>query len=224
MVTPLMYLAIFTFIFRHAFPEIENYPLFALTGLIFWNFFSNGTVGIVQTVIDAKGVLKSINIPTIIFPIAELIATSINLFISFIPFGLLMFWFGAKIGWESFMILPVFFFYWLFTLGVGLVITAFNIYFRDMGLLWNSLLPAIFYFTPIAYSTKLIPAEHITKFMVVMSFNPIFHFIEAFRTVLYYNEVPSTENMLIIAGLSVGVFGMALWLFKYLEKGFISNF
>ncbi|HAW52028.1 MAG TPA: hypothetical protein DCX54_06825 [Flavobacteriales bacterium] len=219
-ITPLLYLAIFTFIFSQAFFQIENYPLFALTGLIFWNFFASSTVTIVNSVIDARGVLKSIKVPTIILPISEIISSSINLLLSFIPFALLMYLFDASVGWHTLMIVPLFFLFALFALGVGIFICAMNIYFRDVGLLWTTLMPAIFYFTPIAYSAQLIPE----KFVWIIKFNPIFHFISAFREVLYYNTVPDFMLMMTVIGLSAGFLGLGLWVFFYLEKGFISNY
>ncbi|MEQ9062888.1 MAG: ABC transporter permease [Vicingaceae bacterium] len=220
MLTPLLYLAIFTFIFSQAFFDIENYPLFALTGLIFWNFFSSATVTSVNSVIDAKGVLKSIKIPAIILPIAEMISSSINLLLTFVPFGALMFFLGAQVGFETLLLVPLFILFSMFVLGVGIFICALNIFFRDVGLLWTTLMPAIFYFTPIAYSAKLIPE----KFLWLINFNPVFHYISAFREVLYYNIVPSAQLWLIISSLSVFFLGLGLSVFLYLEKGFISNY
>ena len=220
MLTPLLYLAIFTFIFSQAFFEIENYPLFALTGLIFWNFFSSATVTIVNSVIDARGVLKSIRIPTIILPLSEMISSSINLALSFVPFGALMYFLGADVGFETLLIIPLFVLFAMFVVGVGVFICALNIYFRDVGLLWTTLMPAIFYFTPIAYSSKLIPE----KFVWIINFNPIFHYITAFREVLYYNTAPAASLWLIICGLSFFFLALGLWTFFYLEKGFISNY
>ena len=131
-----------------------------------------------------------------------------------------MFFFGASVGWETLLIIPLFILFAMFALGVGIFICAMNIYFRDVGLLWTTLMPAIFYFTPIAYSAQLIPE----KYAWIIKFNPIFHFITAFRQVLYYNVVPDFMQMMTVIGLSVGFLGLGLWVFFYLEKGFISNY
>lgn len=220
LLTPLLYLAIFTFIFSNAFPDIDNYPLYALTGLIFWNFFSNATNTAIISVINSKGLLKSINVETVALPISEVVTSLINLFFSLIPFGILMIIFDASIGFETLFIFVAMLLFTLFTLGIGLFICAFNVYFRDVGLLYTSLTPALFYFTPIAYSTKLVPDQ----FQTLIKLNPLYHFMEMFRTILYYNQIPSLKAWGIVIGLTAVSFGLGLLLFKKLEKGFISNY
>jgi ABC-type polysaccharide/polyol phosphate export permease len=220
LITPMIYLAIFTFIFSKAFPDVRNYPLYALTGLIFWNFYSGASIATINSVIDSRGVLKSIKVNTIALPMAEVLTSLINLMLSLIPFGILMFVFGAEIGFETPLIIPALLLFTLFTLGVGLFICAFNVYFRDVGILYTSLTPALFYFTPIAYSAKLIPA----KFAFLVKLNPLYHFIELFRTILYFNEIPSLNQWLLTLGLALVFFFIGLKTFRGLEKGFISNF
>ena len=74
LLTPMVYLGVFTFIFSQAFPNIENYPLFAITALIFWTYFSNSSTQIVNSIISSSGILKSVNVPSITFPLTALFA------------------------------------------------------------------------------------------------------------------------------------------------------
>lgn len=220
LITPLLYLAIFTFVFSQAFPDIENYPLYALTGLIFWNFYSHASITTIESVINSRGLLKSINVETIALPVSEVLTSLINLVFSFIPFGALMVVFGATVSWNTLFIIPLILLFALFTLGVGIFLCAFNIYFRDVGFLYNSLSSALFYFTPIAYSATLIPP----KFAVLVKLNPLFHFMEIFRRVLYYSEMPSLTEWGIVIGITAFFFGLGVFTFKRLERGFISNY
>jgi ABC-type polysaccharide/polyol phosphate export permease len=66
----------------------------------------------------------------------------------------------------------------------------------------------------------LIPANYVW----IMKFNPVFHYIEAFRSVLYFNEVPDLTLMLTILGITSVTIMLGLWVFFYLQKGFISNY
>jgi ABC-type polysaccharide/polyol phosphate export permease len=220
LLTPLLYLAIFSFIFSKAFPDVTNYPLYVLTGLIFWNFFSNATNATINSVINSRGVLKSINVQTIALPISEILATFINLLLSFIPFSLLMYFFDARLGPETLLVPVVLVMFTIFTLGVGLFVCAFNIYFRDVGILYTTLTPALFYFTPIAYSSSLIPE----KFLIIVKLNPLFHFMQMFRNLMYYNEIPHFTSWAIITTLTLLSIGIGLYTFVRLEKGFISNY
>jgi len=220
LLTPMVYLGIFTFIFSNAFPNIENYPLFAITALIFWTYFANSSIQIVGSLISSAGILKSVNVPSIIFPLSALLAETFNLVLSFIPFGILMYVFGFSPGLELFFIFPAIVSFMLFTLGFSLMLTALNVFYRDVGILWSTLMPALFYFTPIAYSYEVIPESY----QWIVKFNPLFHFVELFRTILYYNKIPSMELIMVTSSLSIGFFVVGLFIYKRLERGFISNF
>lgn len=219
LITPLVYLMIFTFIFNHAFPDIDNYPLFVLTGIVFWSFFSGASIQIMNSVVESAGVLKSLNIPVIIFPFSALLAALINLLFSLVVFFVLMLFFNFKPSFVTFAIIPAIVIFSLFTFGFSLILCAFNVYFRDVGILWNTLMPAIFYFTPIAYSYKLIPE----KIQWIIKLNPLFHFMELNREILYYNRFP-TVKLLLITSVSALVFMMGgLFLFNKLKRGFFPN-
>ncbi|MBL0339786.1 MAG: ABC transporter permease [Bacteroidetes bacterium] len=220
MMNPLIYLMIFTFVFGHVFSEIDRYPLYALTGLIFWIFFSTTTIQIIESIINSSGVLKSINVPTIAFPLAAQLASIISLFLSLIPFFILMLFFGLKLGWESLLFFPILLLYTCFTLGASLILTSFNVYFRDMQLAWSSFMPAIFYATPIAYTSSLIPE----KFLWVIKLNPLYHFVEALREVLYYNQVPSLATFALLTSIGAAMLALGLFVFNKLEKGFVSQY
>ena len=219
-INPLTYLLIFTFIFSKAFPGIDRYPLFALSGLVFWTYFSSSTISVIESIINNSGVLKSINVPTIAFPLAAQVASVINLFLSLIPFVLLMFLFGLRIGWETLWFFPILILYTCFTFGVSLILSSFNVYFRDMQIGWSTFMPAIFYLTPIAYAPSVIPQ----KYLILVKLNPIYHFLGAFRSIIYYNESPSIRQIEIITVIAILFLGVGYFIFKKLERGFVSQY
>jgi ABC-2 type transport system permease protein len=220
MINPLIYLAIFTFIFKNAFLEIDRYPLYALIGLIFWIFFSSSTIQVIESIIYNSGVLKSINVPTIAFPLAAQLASLINLFLSMVPFIALMLLFGLKIGWVTLLFFPILILFSCFTLGISLILSSFNVYFRDIQFAWTSFMPAIFYSAPIAYTSSLIPV----KYLWVIKLNPLYHFIGALRDVLYDNVTPSISDFLSISILGIVPLVIGLFVFKKLERGFVSQY
>lgn len=220
MMNPMIYLMIFTFVFGQVFTEIDRYPLYALTGLVFWIFFSSTTIQVIESIINSSGVLKSINIPTIAFPLAAQLASLISLFLTLIPFLILMFLFGLKLGWETLLFFPILILFACFTFGISLILSAFNVYFRDMQLAWSSFMPAIFYATPIAYTSNLIPE----KFLWILKLNPLYHFIGALRQVFYYNTVPSLSEAGLISLLGVIPLLLGMFIFRKLEKGFVSQY
>ena len=220
MMNPMIYLMIFTFVFGQVFSEIDRYPLYALTGLVFWIYFSTTTIQVIESIINSSGVLKSINVPTIAFPLAAQLASLISLLLSLIPFFILMLMFGLKLGWESLFFFPVVILFSCFTFGVSIILTSFNVYFRDVQMAWSSFMPAIFYSTPIAYTSSLIPE----KFLWVIKLNPLYHYIGALREILYYNQIPSLGTFLLIGGIGIVTLLVGILIFTRLERGFVSQY
>lgn len=218
LITPLIFLAIFVFIFSQAFSEIENYPLFALSGLVFWNFFSTTTSQVIGSVIGGGGILKSIPVPPIIFPISSLIAALFNLCFSLIPFSVLMLLFGQRPSWNLIALMPIIVLYACFALGVALMLAALNVYMRDVLMLWSSLIPGMLYCTPIAYPVALIPDE----WQWLMNFNPLFHYIRAIRSILYYSSLPSLNEWSIIFAIALVSLTLGVGVFQKLQRNFIS--
>lgn len=220
LLNPIMYLIIFSFVFGNMFSEIDRYPLYVLTGLFFWSFFNNTTIQIIESIIHSSGVLKSINVPTIAFPIGGLLSSLMSLFLTFIPYMVMMFVFGMRMGWEILMFLPLLICFSMFTFGVGLILTSFNVYFRDIQIAWSTFTPAIFYATPIAYTFNIIPE----KYRFIALINPIHHYIQGLRDILYYNRWVDPLDFLIMFTMGAVMFSLGFWIFNKLKKGFISQY
>jgi ABC-2 type transport system permease protein len=219
MLNPLLYLSIFVFIFSQAFNDIENYPLFVITGLIFWTFFNTASNNILVSLIDSAGIMKSINVPPIIFPLSATVSNLINLLLSLIPFFILMAFLGFRPSWSTFLLIPAILNFALFTFAFSLLLATFNVFFRDIGMFWNTINPAILYVTPIAYSNTLIP-EHLRWLML---FNPLYHYMEVFRSILYYKQLPDLYFVVSTTLISIFFLTVSLYTFKKLKKGFISS-
>ncbi len=217
---PLLFLLIFLFIFSRAFAQVENYPVFALTGLVFWSFFATTSGHILGALVENAHVLRSLAVPPLVFPLAQLLAGLVNLALSMLPFALILLWLGWQPTWAAVLVLPVIALYAAFVFGVSLALCALNVYFRDIGLLWSALLPAIFYLTPVAYPPDLVPAD----LRWVAALNPLYHFIGLVREVLYLGHVPAIGLWVPAVGLTlIGLLG-GLAVFNLLRRGFIANY
>lgn len=215
---PLAYLLIFILVFSNAFAGVERYSLFALIGLVFWTFFNSSINQMLQAIIGNSSVLKTIAIPKLLFPFSALIAELITFLLSLIPFFGLMFFFGLQLSVELLWLVPAVIIFAFFTFGVGLLLCTLNVFFRDIGLLWNTLSPAIFYFTPIAYSSSLIPEKYLT----ILQFNPLLHYINLMREILYNNATPSLHLWAVTTGIAVGCTVIGLLVYNRLKNNFVS--
>jgi ABC-type polysaccharide/polyol phosphate export permease len=220
LLNPIMYLIIFSFVFGNLFNDIDRYPLYALTGLFFWSFFSTTTIQVIESLINSAGVLKSINVPTIAFPLGGLLSSLLSLFLTLVPYILMMFIFGMRAGWEFILFIPLVITFGMFTFGVSLILTSLNVYFRDIQIAWSTFMPAIFYATPIAYTFSVIPEKY--KFIALM--NPLYYYINGLRDILYYNRAISLIDFAIMLGIGSAFLWFGLIIFNRLKKGFISQY
>ena len=220
LLNPLIFLGIFLLIFSKAFAQIPNYPVFALSGLIFWSFFATVSGHILGSLTENAGVLKSLAIPPLAFPIAQLMAGLFNLLLSFIPFAFIMIWFGWRPALVHLLVLPITALFATFLFGISLALCALNVYFRDIGLLWSALLPAFFYLTPIAYPADLVP----DGLRWIAALNPLYHFIGLVRSVLVEGTVPNASAWITAAWIALLALVIGLFAHRVLRRGYIANY
>ncbi|NCX95466.1 MAG: ABC transporter permease [Chitinophagia bacterium] len=215
---PLLYLLIFIIVFSSQ-VSANNYVLYATSGLVFWFFFSNLTHQSVNSIINSNGIIKSINVPTIFFPLSEAISELFNLVLTLVVFLIAMHWFGLVYSPLLVFVIPAAILFAIFSFGLSLILCSLNVFFRDVGILWTTVQPAIFYLTPIAYNKEMITKNY----PWVVYYNPIYYFIELARTILYQNQMPNLSLWGICFGIAGGMFLLGYVIFNGLKNQFIST-
>ncbi len=214
---PLLYLLIFIVVFSTQ-VSTNNYVLYATSGLVFWFYFSNVTNQSIASIISSTGIIKSINVPVIFFPLSETISELFNLCLTLVVFFIAMKWFGIVYSFKLFLIIPIAILFSIFSLGLTLILCSLNVFFRDVGILWTTVQPALFYLTPIAY-----PKEIITKhYPLVVKCNPIYYFIDMERMVVHENTYPPLSLWVESTVIAVVMFVMGYYIFNKLKQQFIS--
>ncbi len=160
--------------------DTQNYPVYLLSGVVCFSFFSECTTMCLSSISGNARLITKVYIPKYIFPLARTISSSINLGISLIPLLLASLVLGVAIRPQA-----VLFFFFLicliiFSLGIGLFLSALMVFFRDIQFLWSVLTQIWMYATPIFYPAEIIPE----KYRFIVRFNPLYHFIGNCRTCL----------------------------------------
>lgn len=216
---PFLYLLIFYTIFSHAFPNIQNYPLYVLSGLVFWIYFSGGTSQLCMVFIKNTFLIKSFNIPKTLYPLTELGSELLSFLLGLIPFMVIMYFMGLHITFNLLYLIPVILLFSIFIFAVGLILGALNVFFRDVGILWNTINPAMFYLSPIAYPSNMVPEQY----KLIVKFNPLYHFLQLIRNVLYDGTAPSLHYMINCLAITLVASLIAFLIYRKIRNGFISN-
>jgi ABC-2 type transport system permease protein len=196
---------------------VPHYPIFLLSMLLPWTFFSQSLAYSVESIVGNGELLKKVRVAKLVFPVAALLSNIINFLLSMIPLLLLVLALGFPVHW-TWIYLPVpMLGLFLFTLGVAFFFAAVNVYYRDVSHIVQIVLSAWFYFSPIIYSLDFIAAKHRWLFKL----NPLLYVLNGFRLSIYYGILPhwSSVAMSLACGVVSLVIGYSI--FHHYEKSFV---
>jgi ABC-type polysaccharide/polyol phosphate export permease len=201
MLNPLGTMLILTIVFSTAFGQSQpGYAVYVLTGLLAWNFFSQSTNAAIVHLVWGGGLLKRIYLPRTVFAVSAIGVALVNITLSFVPLILVMLVVGTPIQWTIlFTPIPVLFLA-MFSLGLGLFISTVAIYYTDVAEMYQILLTAWFYLTPIIYTPEILPERYR---LLIVYLNPMYHLITLFREPIYLGKIPGMGEILICALISL---------------------
>ena len=208
MLNPLGTMIVLTIVFSQAFGTGFSYAAYVLSGLIAWNFFQQTTNAAISHLVWGGTLLKRIYVPRTVFAFSALGTGLFNLVLSLVPLLLVMVITSVPIQ-ATILFLPIpILFLAIFSLGVGLLVSALAVFYTDVAEMYQIILTAWMYLTPIIYPEDILPEQ----FRVLIAiFNPMYHLVRLFRAPLYYGEIPSLEEV-IISGLIASVTLIIGWI------------
>ncbi len=211
MLNPLGIMIILTIVFSQVFSHgIPSYPAFVLSGLMVWNFFSQTTNAATLHLVWGGDLMKRIYLPKTIFALSAVGTGLVNLVLSLVPLLLVMLVTKVPIRWTIiFLPVPIFFLI-LFTLGVGLFISAIAIYFSDVAEMYRIVITAWMYVSPVIYPPEILPDAY-REWIIWL--NPMYHLITFFRMPLYNGVIPPLSTILLNGAISLGTFLIGWFLF-----------
>jgi ABC-type polysaccharide/polyol phosphate export permease len=197
LLTPLLMMGITTVVFSSIFRfAINNFPVYMLSGLVIWTFFSQATMNACPSVLLSGGLSRRVYVPLALFPIASVNAVAINTALSLLPLFLIVALTGGKFSWALLSVPLALMIMLLFTYGVSLVISASTVFFHDTLQMYQVLLTACMYMIPIFYPVEIIPDE----WAFIVHWNPLYYMVEIFRQPIYGGVWPDVHTFAAAAG------------------------
>jgi len=208
MLQPLLMMLTFYLVFSQLFrSNLPHYPVYALAGILFWNFFSQSIVASMNSLRGNAQLLQKLPVPKAVFPIATVISGVVNLVFALIPTLLITVVLERNLS-PALLFLPVsILLAALFTLGAGLLLSPLAVFFTDVVELIGVLLTVLMYLTPVIYPMNILPANVIW----VVRFNPLRSILEVFRDPIHQGKVPPLAHLTVCivitaVALAVGAF------------------
>lgn len=192
MLQPLLTMLVLTLVFSAIFRfEIANYPVYALAGIMFWNFFSQSITTSMNSLRGNAHLLTKIPVPKAVFPLATVIAGVINLLFALVPLFAILLFTGHPIRPALLFLPAAVLLAALFTLGAGLLLSPMAVFFYDTIEMIGVVMTLLMYMTPIFYPMDIIPE----KYLWAVRFNPIRSVLEVFRDPIYFGKIPPLSHL-----------------------------
>lgn len=215
---PLLTMAVQYFVFSQLFrSDIDNYPVYLMSGLVVFNFFGEGAGQALGSIVGNASLITKVYIPKYIYPATRVLSSGINLLMSLVPLVTVAVLTGERIT-KAYLMLP----YILlcvagFTIGIGMILAAGMTFFRDVQFLWGIANMLWMYLTPLFYPVSIVPEG----FRQVILHNPMYGFVQAVRTIVMEGTAPQPAAFFQCTLAAAGMLAAGAFVFKKTQDEFI---
>ena len=217
---PLLMLAVYAFVFPYILRvNVENYTIFMIVALIPWNFFTTAIQTGTGCVVANGNILKKVYFPREIIPISITTSQLVNFLITCLIMFIFIFVSGVGFSIHILLLPILILIQFILTLAINFVLSALTVFAHDIDHFVSVALTLGFYATPIVYLSTMLPE----KFQWAMKVNPMAVLVEAYRSVLYYHQLPDFKLLGIWVVLSILFLVLGYLIFKKLEKNFVEE-
>ena len=224
---PILMMTVMAIVFSQMFKfKVEgiNYLVYLMTGIIMFNYFSDATNNAMTSVVFNFGLINKVYIPKYIFPIAKCLFSGINFVLTLIPWFAIILLSYVGLGEYTchlniwYILIPyIFICLFLFSLGIGIILSCVSVFLRDMFYIYSIILTIWNYLTPVFYSIEILP----TKLQTIFKLNPLYLYITGVRSIVLTGQRPSLIQLGSMALVSVVTLLIGLVVFRKKQDKFI---
>lgn len=215
---PLLMMCVITVVFSTIFKQnIPNFPIYYLSGSLIFSFNSEATSNAMHSILSNCSLIKKVYLPKYLFPIACVLSSLVNLAFSLIAMVIVMILTQAPF-YPTLLLLPIPIFYtFIFAVGLGMLLAALTVFFRDIAHFYGVFILAWTYFTPIFYPVEILPQAALT----LMKLNPMYHYVSYMRNLILYGQVPGVLENLACIAVSLIMLAIGLAVFYRRQDRFV---
>jgi lipopolysaccharide transport system permease protein len=214
--SPFLLAFVLYFVFRKIFKTDQNYSANLLVGIMVWRFFASGTATCLSSILSKASLVTKVFIPRHILVLSAVFA---NVFTSFLELLILLpiiFVLTGHLPITAALFPFMFFLYFWLVYGIGLILAAFYVYFRDLSHIWEVAINILFYCSPIIYPLSMVPAELVPYYMM----NPVTQIILIYRDIMVGGVLPPLNSILIVLGFGAFFIVVGSFTFQKLQRRF----
>lgn len=218
MLSPLLTLLVMKIVFTQFFGRnTPHYTTYLFSGNLVMAFFKEATKGGMNALTSNSSIFSKINVPKYLFVLSKNVSSVVNFAIILVVYFFFCATDHIQFGWHMFSLIYPVICLTLMNIGVGMVLSAMFVFFRDTSYLYDIFLTLLTYLSAIFYQVSIYP-EHIQRLFLL---NPVYCCIKYFRTVTIDSAIPSLAFHGLLALYTTVLLGAGMWIYKKYNHKFI---
>lgn len=216
--SPLLNLFVMRIVFTHFFGGgIEHYTTYLFCGNLVFSYFSEASSQGMTSLLGNAGIFSKVNVPKYLFLLSKNVQTLINFGLTLCVFFVFCVLDQITFTWKFILLIYPIVCLLLFNVGVGLILSALYVFFRDVEYLWSVFMQLLMYLSAIFYSIDSYPLIIRNLFLL----NPVYLFIRYFRKIVIEATIPTPWfHLLMLADVIVTV-SIGCWMYKKYNTKFL---
>lgn len=218
LMSPLLTLLMMKVIFTNFFGRTQpHYTTYLFVGILVVDFFSESTKGGITALTGNAAIFTKVNVPKYLFLISKNVQTMINFMLTLVVFFGFCVIDRITFSWRMLAIVYPMLTLTAFNLGLGLLLSALYVFFRDMQYLWNIMLRILLYGSAVFYTTDRFP----DYLQIAFKCNPIYDHIAFIRQIVLNGSLPPCADFLLLAGFALAALLVGGWMYKHYNTEFL---
>ncbi|HTS14841.1 MAG TPA: ABC transporter permease [Candidatus Sulfotelmatobacter sp.] len=203
--------------------KTPDYPLFVFAAILPWKWFSSGVNDAILSILSQERIIKQVAFPKIVLPTAATVSGIVSFAFGMIPLvALIVLFYSDRLSPTLLLIPAVAIVQFVFTLAVAIVLSALNVFYRDVGNLMRHVLRLWFYLSPALYTQDQVAHLSVNhpELATLYGLNPFAVILEAYHAVIFYGTQPDWQALGGLLGVSLILLAVAILIFKRVEPAF----
>lgn len=217
-ISPLLTLLVMALVFTKFFGRTtEHYIIYLFCGNLLFTYFNDATNGGMRSLMSNAGIFTKVDVPKYMFLLSRNVQAFINFLLTLVVFFVFVIIEGIPFHWNFLLLIYPIACITLFNIGVGMVLSALYVFFRDIEYLYSVFTMLLMYLSAIFYNIN----AYALKIQYLFYMNPVYVYIRYFRKIVIDNTIPEPSFHLLCAFYALFMLFLGCWMYKKYNHKFL---
>ncbi len=216
--SPLINLLVMWLVFSNLFGNnVDHYAIYLFAGQLVFSYFSDATNLGMNSLVANAGIFTKVNVPKYLFLFSQNVSSLINFGLTLLIFFGFVAFDGIPFTWKLLCLLFPVACLIVFNLGLGLILSALFVFFRDMQYLWGIMTQLLMWLSAVFYTID----SYTYTVQCMFLLNPIYLYIRYFRKIVIEGTIPTVQFHILAMAYALIVFGVGAYMYRKYNHEFL---